>query len=329
MHDRTRDNYPKSPALDAYIKRVDAVEKNFRRYVIEVSGKGESGRGYRREVAVIRIGADNGISCNSKEHAPTKEEAAAIKSELDASPGKFPHSITAMTIEKLLKQLGLKPDDDSLYLCPGQNRKGIDFVQQKVISKKNGNKIYVPWSWFSDGEWRKMEPDHIDGLPFWKPKKDRLKARVMIHEGAKAAMEMDDLVNNPERRKELLAHPWHDELVDHEHWGWLGGALNPHRVDWTSAISLAKTNTKFIFVADNDTPGKLAIPRISKQLRIPMSKITFDNRFKPAFDLADPWPRHEDWWSYGHYCGPTFDDHLSSATWATRLFIKKKEKDDG
>jgi hypothetical protein len=328
MHDRTRANYPKSPTLDSYIKRVDAIEKNFRRYVIEVVGKGDSGKGYRREVAVIRIGVDNNISCDNKEFAPKEDEAKLIKSELDASPGKFPHSITAMTPEKLLKQLGLKHNDGSLYLCPDQNRKGIDFIQQKVIAK-NGDKIYLPWSLFSDGEWRRMEPDHVDGLPLWKPKKDRLKSRVLVHEGAKAAFFIDDLVNNPERKKELLAHPWHNDLVDHEHWGWLGGAPNPHRVDWTSAISLAKSNTKFVFVADNDTPGKLAIPKISRMLRIPMFKITFDGRFKAAFDLADDWPKHKDWWrDDGHYCGPSFDEYLSSATWTTRSF-KKKEKNNG
>src|SRR5450755_651727 len=36
--------HPKSPTLDAYIKRVDAVEKNFRRFVVEIKVEGKPAR---------------------------------------------------------------------------------------------------------------------------------------------------------------------------------------------------------------------------------------------------------------------------------------------
>ena len=319
--------HPKSPTLDAYIKRVDAVEKNFRRFVVEIKVEGKTGKGnYRKEVAVIKIGADNIVRCDNKELAPKEDEVKQIKSELDASPYKFPHSITAGGIEKLLDELGLKPNDDSLFICPSQNRKGVDFIQQRVIAK-NGDKIYVPWSLFSDGEWRKMEPDHIDGLPFWKPKKDRLKSRVMVHEGAKAAQFIDDLVNNPERKKELAEYPWRDDLIDCEHWGWLGGAPNPHRTNWL----LLRDVNHVTVVCDNDDAGKAAARPIAKALSGPAEFLIFsDKRFPSAFDLADDFPlvMFVTVNDRKVYRGPGFKDCLVSGTWATKK-VKVPNPDGG
>ncbi len=308
MHDRhTR------PHLQDYLNRVGAKEKNFRHYVI-LSDEYDHYMKCQKVAADIWIDDENVISCAVKEHAPTEDEIELIKAEVARDP--FPKSISATSIEKLLKKLGLKNNDESLFDFPDQKRKGVIFVQQRVINKQ-GDKQDLAWSYWSDGEWRPMEPNG-ESLPFWKPPKDRQKSRVMIHEGAKAARDIDDLVNNPARCQELAAHPWKDDLVDHEHWGWPGGATNPLRVDWSS--DQLRQLTVITVVCDNDAPGKAAAKAISRQLARPVNFLMFaDRRFKEGFDLADEFPKKMFATVKGKlvYRGPSFNDCLVSGTWAT------------
>jgi hypothetical protein len=77
-----------------------------------------------------------------------------------------------------------------------------------------------------------MEPD--DGLPLWKPSVKRHN-QIMHHEGAKAARRVDWLCysDEPEAKAARATHPWIEELRNYDHWGWIGGAPNPHRTNWS------------------------------------------------------------------------------------------------
>jgi len=122
-------------------------------------------------------------------------------------------------------------------------------------------------------------------------------------------------------------HPWGQELSGAAHLGWIGGALNPSRTDWSQ---LAKHGVKQAFiVADNDSHGRSAVPKISVHLRgISVFCVEFTGEFPPSFDLADPWPEKFFMEKAGHffYRGPTFEDHLHPATWATNEFVPPGSK---
>src|SRR5258708_1749468 len=103
----------------------------------------------------------------------------------------------------------------------------------------------------------------------------------------KSAAFVDSLVNDVSRKKELAAHPWAAELAEYEHWGWIGGAPNPHRTDWSEVLA-EKDITEIVIVADNDQVGIDAIPKISGALLRPLKAITFrDHGFRSGFDLAN------------------------------------------
>src|SRR5882724_9535925 len=170
-------NYRTLPALAAYIDRIGAVELNFRRFMVK-ENKGV----YYLERSLIRIASDGTVTCTTAEHKPTKEEADAIKEEVKGC--EWPKAIGANNLQKL-KARG------KLFTFWDQQRKTIIMVQERVETKEGG-KYYVPWTFFSDGEWRSMEPD--GKLPFWKPADSRNKSKIMVHEGAKAAAFIDGLI---------------------------------------------------------------------------------------------------------------------------------------
>jgi hypothetical protein len=136
-----------------------------------------------------------------------------------------------------------------------------------------------------------MEPDG-DTLPHWKPPKYREKAHVLIHEGAKAAKFWDDMINDPERKDELAAHPLGEEMSKYEHWGAIGGALAVDRSDMNELRRLVKRvdGTTVTYVCDNDNPGEKAAQLYSRAWMDSLTVVRWDKRFRPAWDLADPIP---------------------------------------
>jgi hypothetical protein len=75
-------------------------------------------------------------------------------------------------------------------------------------------------------------------------------------------------------------------------------------------------------VADNDRPGKAAIPKIARQLRgITTFSVEFTDLWPVSFDLADNFPKKmfAKIGSVTHYNGPAFRDVLHPATWATDM----------
>src|SRR5258708_16684840 len=310
------DNYKLYPALASYIDRIGAEQLNFRRFMVK-----EHRGAYYLEKAVIRIAADGSIKCTTIDHAPTDEERVAIKAEVRKCD--WPKScLEATTVAKL------KVTMDKLHIFWDRDRKHIMMCQERVDN--DDGKIYIPWTFFSDGKWRCMEPD--GDLPFWKPPKCRNKCQIMIHEGAKAAAFCDDLVNNPARKNELKAHPWGNELADYEHWGMIGGALAPHRTDYAELYA-EKPSGEVVYVCDNDYPGMAALKEVSRHYGRPLKGIKFGLDFKkewPArggWDLADPMP--EKLFRGKRWIGPTLKSLKCFATYATEKVPVEEGKKGG
>jgi hypothetical protein len=315
------DHYRTIPALADYIDRIAAEtesevdQRNYKRLnLVHREGR------YKKDQHTITLAADGAVIA-PKGLEPTEDEAASIK--LAFADLIFPRSILVTVKTKAETQrekLGARAED--WFEIPDRSRSGIVMCQQRCEDKNNGKKFYLAWTLFNDGQWRQMEPD-ADKLPLWKPLQSRNKSKVMIHEGGKAARFVDQLVNDHTQREALAAHPWANELVDYEHWGWIGGAPNPYRTDWSEV--LAEDPSEIVIVADHDLVGEQAIPRIArtfKSSKAPVHVIMFTNIFDDSFDLANRFP--DSFWIKGRYRGPSLDDLKRSATWATRELLPRQ-----
>jgi len=309
-------DYHNLPALADYIARVGAEPRNFRRFVVKL----EAREHYHYDAVIIRISKEGTIECSDEEHAPTKEEKKAIEAELARAT--FPKSIAASEsnvwdLKKLIRETKDR-EPKELYEFPDASG-GITFVQER-IRKDDGSKIDLPWSyWGSETGWLNMEPD--GDLPLFgldRLKKDKFRLRIFLHEGAATAAAVQKLVDSGKWKE----HPWGEELNFSGfsvHLGWPGGAPNPHRVDWTPIKELS-LHAQVIMVCDHDPAGEDAASSVSHAIQRRMSIIRFGAEFDRGFDLADSFPETLFKEHKGHrkYIGPTFDECLEPATWATR-----------
>ena len=304
MLKKNTDAVSKIPALADYLKRIGAEERNFRRFVVKETGE----NGYPIERAVIQI-KDGTISCSLAEHAPTDDEKAAIENAL--KDAEFPQSIGAskFAVDELRKRLGNNGTFYEFYdRKDGTATWPLVKMVQQVRIKEDGTKLPLPWSYWSDGEWRMMEPD--GPLPFWKPAKKSTACRIMIHEGAKAAAYVDALVNDRD-----ATHPWKEELSQYEHWGMIGGALSgPLRTDYDE---LRRENPKeVVYACDRDYVGESALKTVSKHYGKKMRGIMFGDKFDVSWDMADPMPPEIDF---------PLETLMRPATWATKPIGEKKK----
>lgn len=299
------------PALASYIERVGAEEINFRKFMIKEYN--ETRRHYYTERAFIWIDADGVIHASKEEYEPTQIELAAIQAAMIDI--KLPKSVRAPKAAALRKMEELDAEikawglEGRTFAFPSRKDGKVTMLQQTYRHPKSG-KQYIPYTMWSDGEWRRMEPDQK--LPIWKPFKPRDKAKLMIHEGAKAAAFLDELLfEGDEERKH--SHPWWRELEDYEHWGLIGGALAPHRTEYGEIVS--ESYGEVVYVCDNDFPGNAALQEVSKQYGKSLFGVRFGKDFKESFDLADPMP--EKFFKKGRWTGPSLKDLVEPATWAT------------
>lgn len=299
---KNKDKFDMPESLKAYVERIGAEQINFRKFIVKIY-KGN----YYHEKAIISVDSDGTVKTSHEDYQPTESEQSQISNDFSKGVN-YPSQIQAKKAS--LKSLKINKSSD-LFVFLSFDRTGIEMVQEKRV-KNDGTKQYIPWTLFDDGQWRALEPDK--GLPMWKPEKIRNKPKIMIHEGAKAAQEIDDLVNNPKRKKELEKHPFGKEFEQFEHWGIIGGALAPHRTNYKDLIRFKAT--KVIYVCDNDEPGKSALSRVSKLYGQSLLGIQFDKLWPMAFDFADPIPE-KFFNAKGSYNGPDFKDLLVPATWAT------------
>jgi len=291
-----------------YLNRVGAEPRSMKTAVVR-----EQHGSYWKDLAVIRFSKDGEISCSSLEHSPTDLEQSAIArsfKEIDWPELK--------PLKRLIKLPSMIAEADKKNVFEFRNdRSEIVMVQVRV--DREGDKNYVPWTFWDDDIWRMCEPD--GPLPLYNAHRLTDVSTVFVHEGAKSARHAQWMVDGEtaEARKALAEHPWGQELTGAAHVGWIGGAMSPYRTDW-SPMKRAGVKRVYI-VADNDEPGRAAVPAISQQLRIPAFMIQFTDEFPGSFDLADAFPER----MFGNadgsrfYVGPSFRDCLHPATWATDL----------
>jgi hypothetical protein len=287
-------------ALADYTHRIGAERRNFRRYVIKEQQR--ELYHYDRYIITIADGEVKIRDVQGKEIpeglAPTELEQEAIHAA--CSGADWPTSTGINSIAELRAKLGREA---ILFEFRNEIDKGVIFVQQRIIDK-DGGKIDLPWTYWSDGQWRCMEPDH-EKLPLFglEQLNQHWLATVFVHEGAKTAWFM----SQPEFKKkewwtarDVSEREWHDacpwakELMGNRievaaHIGWPGGAPNPHRVDWEPLRRLPP-HVRVIVVCDRDPPGEDAVSYISHAVQRRMQCVRFGDDFPRKFDLSDPFP---------------------------------------
>ena len=308
------------PAVRDFLNRIGAQVRSMRTAVVTQT----HGR-YWRDLATIKLDKDTGevvVRCGNgdevAQYEPTEAEQAAIKAACTDATWPEPVALAAGPdgFPALPKELKNVPRANLFAFHDMEGR--VVMLQHRASPEEmaTGKPKYAPWSHWSDGQWRKMEPD--GPLPLWGLDDLKDNAVVFLHEGAKAARAVRNMLGNDrEAREKLAAHPWGAELDGAAHLGWIGGALNPARTAWDI---LAQAGVKRVYVvSDNDEAGREAVPRIAKHLRMPTFQVVFTDEFPASFDLADDVPRSM-FDSGGRYTGPEFAALVEPATWATDTF---------
>ena len=312
-----------------YLNRVGAEAKGLDKAVVHDT----DGR-YPVALATIRFAKDGAVSVYLKgekkpqtpdgEFVPTEVELNAITEAW--AKGNFPEYQTPLVKSGELPEKAKQARPEDVFRFLSVNGTELLMVQVRLDGADGISKSYISYTYWDDGLWRVAEPP--GGLPLWGL--DQLKdiEDVFVHEGAKSAAFWAERVKvwnasaRTDEQKQLVAevegHPWGKQRMNAAHVGWIGGAPNPWRTDWSA---LGELGAKRVYVVlDNDDPGMGAITSISRALSrwpIHLSRIQFDDRFPGGFDLADAFPKalyRED----GAYIGPSFFDCTFPATWATR-----------
>lgn len=294
------------PSIAAYLKRIGAESRSLRTAVVkEIHGK------YWRDIAVITIDKSGAVKVTDEAFAPSEGEKLRIADEVQLY--QWPELKLLPRLMNLPQELK-KAEADSIFEFRDVSGK-IIMLQQRITIKDE--KKYVPWTYWDDDEWRRMEPE--GKLPLWGLDQLNENTTVFIHEGAKAARAVRRMVEaeTADQKEILAAHPWGEELSGAAHLGWIGGALSPYRTDWSILKTLGIKRA--YIVSDNDAPGVAAVPSISFQLRMPTFHLQFTNEWPASFDLADKFPdkmfKELDGRTY--YTGPAFKSCVHPATWAT------------
>lgn len=296
------------PAVKRYIDRIGAKVNRMLGATIEVKvGK------YFKEIGFVKFTKEGEIECTHG-YEPTPEEADNIRHALKNAD--WPVYRFIIDGEKLPKIAQEAKENDVFFFR--DTDKNIVMIQVRVENKK-GQRSYVPFTQYTDNEWRAIYPD--GDYPLWGMENLTDDDTVIIHEGAKAARAMQRMIEQKTREdKEAYArHPWAAEMDNAVHLGFIGGAYATQKTDWGQ---LKKRGVKRVYIiADNDKAGKSVVPRISKGLDLPCFWIQFTDEFPTAFDMADQWPKDMFRTINGkeYYTGPTFDDLLQFGTWATDL----------
>lgn len=285
------------PAVSRYLQRIGAKAINFRRAEVR-----EGHEGYERTAGRVEFAADGAITPHGDIEPPSDHEQAGIKKAFKEV--QFPHPETLIGMPS--RPPGVSSSDRSVFACHDFDGRFVMFHQRYETPTGKG---FIPWTRWSDGRWRKMEPEV---LPFFGLPGHETKSTLVLHEGAKAADRLKRLQSGefqPDR------FPWWGELEHAHHVGWIGGVFADHRSDWENLSAIRWS--KVIIVADNDEKGLAAAKRIARHFSN-VWILAFDQRFKPGFDLADDWP-DEMFDEREVYTGPALTDCLIPATRATRV----------
>lgn len=323
------------PSVKKYLSRIGAEARGLRTAVIKVTIKnkywrevasikfnenGETGKdekGKKKKNAVVKVYSPEG---DASEFEPTETEEVAILEDLK--------SVSWPTIQPIKNIQNPPPAVKNAgegNVFEFRNEAG-DIVMLQVRMEQDATdggreKVYIPYTYWSDNEWRCAEPD--GPLPLFNAHKLKNAALIYVHEGARTADVMQRMVEAMTRqeREKLENHPWSEEMAAGVHVGWIGGAMNAHRTDW-SPINRS-TAKRVIIVPDNDEPGIEAVNDISERVRRETLHIQWDSSKMPlGWDMADPWPASL--FVKGDeeklvYTGPSMRELLQPATWATDL----------
>lgn len=303
---KTISNLNEIPEVKSYLDRIGAEPRSLLKAVVrEMAGK------YWRDIAVIKF-ERNGSVAAPDEFAPLDVEIAKIKEAFSQYDIPHPKPVAKMTnLPKAIQDAG----QENVFKF--YNTSGEIVMVQVRRDIADGNKAYVPYTFWSDGKWRSAEPE--EKLPLWGIDRIGNNTTVFIHEGAKAARAMSDMIEarTVQAKEKLKTHPWGSDMTNAAHLGWIGGALSPLRTDWSILKKLGVQRA--YIVSDNDAPGNGAVAQISRLLRIPTFHVQFTDMFPASFDLADEFPKEmfSDIDGMKHYIGPSFRECLHPATWAT------------
>lgn len=302
------------PTMRDYLRRIGAEPRSLRTAVVK-----EHHGAYWTDKAVIVLERTGDVKAPAP-YEPTKEEAEKIKEE--AGEFEFPSQIRIKSLSSAPDAIK-KADPENVFVFREPSG-DIIMVQVRIDPEdggKNGagEKRYIPWTYWTDSQWRPAEPE--GPLPLWGLDQLGDYTTVFIHEGAKAARAMRDMVaaETVEMKEKLRDHPWGEEMKGAAHLGWIGGALSPRRTDW--GVLKTKGVKRAYIVSDNDAPGVSAVAKISKELYFPTYHVQFSSQWPMSFDMADPFPK-EMFKKIGgvtHYNGPAFTSVVEPATWATDL----------
>ncbi len=291
------------PLVAAYLRRVGAKAVNFRRATVQrIEGK------YPKAVGSIRFNGDGSMSLQGQVDAPSKAEADAIAEEYRAA--EMPTQQLLAAVRSDLPP-GVILDDRTCFVC--RDFEGQVVMIQQRVELQHGGKAYIPWTYWSDGEWRKMEPE--GPMPFYGLESARdSSSTLFIHEGAKPASKIRRMISGGEPAD---GFPWLEEMRWGCHIGWLGGVHALERSDWSRLAAMPWK--RVVIIPDNDAAGKAVVPKISAHFRCPTFAVIFDENWPAAFDLADAWPARM-FSPEGQYIGEPLPKMLQPATWATDEF---------
>ena len=305
-------------ALLDYYNRVSAEVLNFKRAVIR-GGEGK----YKSDRAVIKVLQDGSLEVSVKDHRlrkedvePTEEEQTLISQQWALCSKDYPRCIQAepaaarrqvQDSENALRDRGAR--EVLSHVFHDRTTGKVAMILQRWYCD-HGARHFTPHTFWSDGCWRTMEPE--GKLPFWKPEVGR-KARIMVHEGAKAAQAAERVALDRESD-----HPWRAFLARYEHWGMIGGALSPHRTNFDELRR--EKPEEVIYVCDNDWPGKEALQKVSRLYGFPLKGVVLDSRWPLGWDMADDMP--EEMFAHGRWVGPELEAMVKPATHATQRVLR-------
>lgn len=280
-----------------YLRRIGAEPVHFHLATISAMVNG-----YPKVIGRVRFTEEGATHCWGTAEPPNEAEAAGIAAEFAST--EFPRIISIAAISD--PPPGCDLSSPNTFICHDFNDQ-IIMVHQRYETQ-SGGKGFLPWTRWSDGQWRRMEPDT---MPFYGLKGASEHSTLFIHEGSKAARRVKAMLAGEE---EVGRFPWLEEVRWGAHIGWIGGVHALHRSDWRKLASM--NWKKVIVVCDNDDGGRAILPDISEHFRCPTFGLVFTDHWPEAFDLGDDWPESlfsDD----GQYIGPGFQQCLQPATFAT------------
>lgn len=292
-----------SPAAQRYLERVGARMRTLFSATITTQLMG-----YEKEVNSIRF-SRNGSVRTASHLAPTADEQEAMTNEISALT--FPNQVSVAALSNAnLPDLIRDAPSERLFIFREPGNGSIRFVQVR-IELENGDKRYVPQTYWDDGKWRAVEPEA--GLPIYGIEEVRKGDRVFLHEGAKAAAAAQRICKD-------VSHPFSEYFRTGVHVGWIGGAHHLRRTIW-SELQQAKPGELIIF-PDNDFVGRSKTKEIARLFECPTSYVRMDSQWPKAWDVADPIPDKffappSEGELGGFYRGPDILDMVVSCDWAT------------